>query len=303
MLMRDLPVLPDVLTDAGFSLGSHIFRFRADRDMHLNHGGESKVVSICTNEIESKSIWHSAIGALNDPFEIYAKKNSREFDEMSLQQRIKLWLKLTSRYGTGGVFALSKEALEAAYYENEQRVINTLKDIDNLDNTFDEFITEIRESIAIACFTNVCDSRLMWGYYCNGLSGVCLIYNKTQLLKNNVELNPVSYINGAFELNVLDFTFNYKEQLRAKTLSQIVKTKHKEWEHENEYRSVVDLSEDESGKGKLICLETDCLDGVIIGKRVRDSVKAQIRKLAKRYKFKVFMADVDYQLFSVKIYK
>lgn len=294
-------VLPQILINSGISLDTHVFRYRADRDFVAEIGGVAITKNIIIEEVEKHSIWHSAVGALNDPFEIYAKRNLQEFDRMTESQRFNIWLKIATKLGYSGLMALSSTEIWKAYEIDKTRLVKTFEDVYKNDDSFESYITQVRETIGIACFTSICDSRLMWGYYCNGLSGVCLIYNKKSLLEQSVELNPVTYLDGAFELNLLDFVYNCKDAARAKNLSQIVKTKHVDWAHELELRSVVDLNNTDVGKGRLIEMSRSCIDGVIVGRNVRQDVKSGVEELSKVLGFTVFCADVDYQLFGVKI--
>lgn len=293
--------LPDALINAGVSLERNIFRYRSDRDFIIKDNGRAVSKNLIVDEIENHSLWHSAVGALNDPFEIYARRNFNEFNEMSQGQKMSLWARVATRLGQPALMALSNEYLYKAYKFDEERLRKTVDDVYKDDTSFDEFIDEIRETLGIACFTSICDSRLMWGYYCNGLSGVCLIYNKERLDEQGIELNQVKYLDGPFEINILDFVYHYQDARRAKTLSQIVKTKHSEWEHEVESRSVVELRENEIGRGRLMQMQSSSLDGIIIGRNVRGEIKDKIMHLSEEQGFKIFSADVDYQLFGVKI--
>ncbi|MCW6019668.1 DUF2971 domain-containing protein [Enterobacter hormaechei] len=294
-------ILPDSLVDNGFSLESHVFRYRSDRDFYVEENGQSICKNLIVEEMSKFRLWHSAVGALNDPFEIYARRNLQEFQQMSEKQKLNLWVKVGTRLGYHALMALSTKEILKGYEIDKERLEKTVYEATRDDSSFDSFITEIRETLGIACFTSICDSRLMWGYYCNGLAGVCLIYNRRLLASQRVELNLVKYIDGPFELNILDFIYNYKDDVRAKTLSQIVKTKHLEWDHEVESRSVVELRGDEIGLGRLIEMKCSCVEGVIIGSKVRAEVRKEIEWLGDTLGFKVFQASVDYQLFGVKI--
>lgn len=293
--------IPSILAKGGFTLDKHAFRYRADNDVYPN-GRSGSPVNRCLDEIKARSIWHSTIGALNDPFEIFAQKNLDEFKSMPMHKKMKLFVLYAKQQKIQGVLAASPDVLQTLYYKNEEGIKNAVAEVYR-GNSFEKYIAEIRNMFAISCFTSVCDSRLMWGYYCNGLSGVCLIYNKDRLLKNKIELQEVSYINGPYKVNLLDFVFNYEDEERTEILTRMVKTKHIDWAHECEYRSVTELDSDESGVGRLITLDENCIDGIIIGKKVRAEVKEQLRILARRNRIKVYMADVDYQNFRVNIYQ
>lgn len=299
--MKGNVVLPKRLSESGFSLDTHIFRYRRDSDIRKDIGGVDTLVSSIVEEVEGNSIWHSAIGALNDPFEIYAKVNEHEFEQMTEEQKIKIWMKLSLRTGYDWLLTVSRDEMLSYYRREERRLNKTLCDIAEKNIIFKNLVVDIRDSIAIACFTSVCDSRLMWGYYCNGFSGVCLIYNKKKLLDSNIDLSEVKYHDGAFEVNIFEILYNSNETQQFEMFAQIMKTKHSEWAHEVETRSIIDLHQDQKGKGQLEKLGGRCIEGIIIGRSVRKDVRAKIVKLGKAFKIKIFSADVDYQIFGVKI--
>ena len=299
--MTDEIMLPEILTNSGFSLGKHIFRYRADRDIDKVENGQPISKSSIIEEMENFSIWHSAIDALNDPFEVYAEQNLKESEQMSENQIMKCWIRAGLKSGNNKLMVSADEYIYKEYKENECYFKGLLEKRSKDDEFFNDTINNIRDYTGVACFTSKCDSRLMWGYYCNGLKGVCLIYNSELLLRQKITLNPVKYSDCPFEFNLLNFVYEYKNDWEREDLFQMVKRKHSEWSHEVESRSVVELREDEEARGRLIEMNDSCIEGVIIGRKVRDDVKNTIIKLSKSIGFKVFMADVDYKLFGVKI--
>lgn len=299
-MKRDV-VLPQRLSDSGFSLDTHIFRYRRDSDLRKSIDGVESDASSIVDEIEGASIWHSAIGALNDPFEVYAKINEHEFKQMTEDQKFKLWLTLCIKDGKSWIMAFSPDELLRLYKEDEPRLNKTFGNTAKRNEIFDTLVNDIRESVAIACFTSVCDSRLMWGYYCNGFHGVCLIYNKDKLLSNKIDLSEVGYYDGAFEVNLFDILYNCDEKEQFQRFSQIMKAKHTDWIHESEIRSIIDLHDENKGMGQLEKLRERCIEGVIIGRNVRNGVRKKIMSLGIELGLKVFTADVDYQIFGVKI--
>ncbi|EOY5722158.1 DUF2971 domain-containing protein [Enterobacter cloacae] len=294
-------IIPKKLSDSGFSLDTHVFRYRRDSDINKNIDGVEVAVSSIIDEVEGASIWHSAVGALNDPFEIYARVNVNELAQMTESQKINIWAKLVAKSGQDGILALSHDELYKYYKQDEFRLKTTFSGMNENNEAFQKIILEVRQSVGIACFTSVCDSRLMWGYYCNGFSGVCLIYNRERLLENKVELEDVKYHEGAFEINIIDSMYNLTRDQQIGLFSQIARTKHAEWAHEFESRSLIDLHEQEKGKGHLMRLEKQCIEGVIIGQGVRKDVKEKIEKIGNALKLQIFSADVDYQIFGVRI--
>ncbi|WP_039288287.1 DUF2971 domain-containing protein [Pectobacterium brasiliense] len=297
-------ILPKILIDSGLSLDKNIFRYRPDREIPNTQNEKGTGKNYILEEIRKKSLWHSSIVLLNDPFEVYAKKNINEFNLMSEVQRKLLFAKISpGKFPTNLAELRGHKDLHFEYNKNkyklEEKVNISLNE--EKDKGFKEIITNVRENIGISCFTSICDSRLMWGYYCNGLSGVCLIYNKEKLEQNRINLQQVKYIKDSHSINVLDLIYNRNEMERNKILSDIATYKHYEWSHESEHRSIVSLNKNEIGKGSIFRMKNSCLDGVIVGSNVTNSVQKIIRKKSKEFKFKLFKAEVDYSSFSVKI--
>lgn len=300
IVKRDI-VLPQRLSDSGFSLDTHIFRYRRDSDLRKSIDGVESDVSSIVDEIAGASIWHAAIGALNDPFEVYAKINENEPEQMTEAQKVKVWAKLCAKNGDGWVMALSPGEALRLYNLDKYKMDKTFRDARGRNKLFDDLVSDIRESVAVACFTSVCDSRLMWGYYCNGFQGVCLIYNTKKLISNKIDLSEVEYYDGAFKVNLFDILYNCDEKEQFQRFSQIMKVKHTDWAHESEIRSIIDLHAENMGKGQPEKLRERCIEGVIIGRNVRGSVRDKIMSLGIDLGLKIFTADVDYQIFGVKI--
>ncbi|MBU9858486.1 hypothetical protein, partial [Rahnella aceris] len=156
--------LPKILLEKGFSHEEHIFRYRPD-NLLTKKINESTLYQngFTLDEIENSEIWHSAVGSLNDPFEIYAKANPYEFEQMNEEERFKLWYRAVATKLSPGFLSQSKEAQLKLYKQTQLRFEENIRAFSASDNSFEEIITEIREEVAIASFTSCCNSRLMWG--------------------------------------------------------------------------------------------------------------------------------------------
>lgn len=285
---------PEALLRKGFSSDTHAFRYRSDSEKSRKYSLE---------EISGSTIWHSAISALNDPFEVYARCNERELFEMSDEELFILWVRGLSKcqlpYKQN--IPLSMAYLKKCYEKNKPEVIRCMFSLKSQDENFSNFINEIREFSAVASFTKVCDSRLMWGYYCNGLQGICIIYNKSKLSNSRIKLHEINYLSEIFKINIWDFKFNYRLPKYDEILERIPKCKHKEWIHEKEFRSILSLDGDEVGKGRQFKLNVNCIDGIIIGNRVCYDTKETIIKLSEKNEFKIFSAGANLNGFCIEI--
>lgn len=297
--MNDERKIPEALRRAGFSNDTHAFRYRPDS--WKDELGTLRNFSL--EEVEYSTIWHAAIGTLNDPFEVYAQSNKRELMEMNEEESFRLWVKAFAKHQVPheNWRIASEQNLRERYDANKFLAKAFMHSMCKQYDFFGDFVTELREKISIASFTDICDSRLMWGYYCNGQSGFCLIYNKDRLLNSRIELQRVGYCEKSPVVNVFDFAFGYRTQRDNEVLTGIPKFKHSDWEHESEWRSMYILQGKEVGKGLSISLTESCIDGVIVGERVSAQTKAKLIELSKKHNFKIFRASVDLENFRINV--
>lgn len=290
---------PDALKRAGFSIDTHAFRYRPDS--WKKEGGLIRHFSL--EEVECSTIWHAAIGSLNDPFEVYAHSNKRELLEMNEEELFRLWCKAFAKHQIPHEHwrVTSEQALRERYNDNIFLAKAFMHKMNKQYDFFGDFVTELREKISIASFTDICDSRLMWGYYCNGQDGFCLIYNKERLLRSRIELNGVTYSEKSPVVNVFDFSFNYRTPRDNEILTGIPKFKHSDWVHESELRSLYVLQGKQIGKGIAINLGENCIDGVILGERVTTETRQKLIELSNKHRFKIFKASADLESFSINV--
>lgn len=291
--------LPSSILSKGFNLETHAFRYRPD--VTTFEEGVSRNYSI--EEISNSVIWHAAIGSLNDPFEVYAKSNRNELRELSEDEWFKLWIKCFARHSLScdHLQVLSMDFLHryftAHILKEKIFMLEQFKDHD----FFGDFIKDFRDIVAIASFTTKPDSRLMWGYYCQGMKGFCIIYNRERLIKSRIRLDEVEYGDNGIEINAMDHAYSYRTLRDDSLLVKIPKFKHKEWHHESELRSLCQLEGSDAGFGKALPLEGCCIDGVIIGSKVEPASKSQLEKLSEKFNFTLFHAEANLEKFEVNI--
>lgn len=280
-------ILPSVLKKNGFSLNEHIFRYRLD---------DTKGKGNTINEILRNEIWHSSVALLNDPFELFFKSNKNEMNEITDDDLFFLWSKYNEVGGDNFdakiYFHLNKDKIK----------INMEK---AMEIPIDELIDGVRKMVCFACFTQVCDSRLMWGYYCNGLSGVCLIYNKNKLSRNGVILKEVNYSEQRPIINLCQHVIEYNRDGNVRFMEPIIFSKHQEWVHEHEYRAINYLANNNEleMKGKLKYINENCLDGIIIGERCTPETIEIISEHASKHGIKMFSAKANLERYIVEILK
>lgn len=292
-------IIPKILSERGFTSETHAFRYRPDAttktgDLERNYSIE---------EISSAVIWHAAIGTLNDPFEAYAKSNRNKLQELSENEWFKLWANCFARHTFPQPYRNTISTNELLKHFNSNILIEKLFMINRFEeyDFFGDFINDFRNTVAIASFTEKPDNRLMWGYYCQGMKGFCIIYNRERLIKSRIRLDAVEYGEAGIEVNAMDHAYSYRTKRNDEVLIKIPKFKHEEWLHESELRSLCQLEGDDIGLGRALHLESNCVDGVIIGSKATPATRIKLEELSKELKFPLFLAEANLEKFIVEI--
>lgn len=127
------------------------------------------------------------------------------------------------------------------------------------------------QRIGVCCCSFRSDSPLMWAHYSGGHSGVCMVLNADSFV-TNYSLIEVQYRTELPKWNLVKKRFSYGESLRYnREFDQVVLgTKYIDWAYEEEYRLISPT------RGKNI-LDPKCVAGVILGARMAQSRKDEIR--------------------------
>lgn len=96
----------------------------------------------------------------------------------------------------------------------------------------------IKNIWSVACFTTKWDNPTMWAHYANNYTGICLGYDKNEIVKKVDEINeksnqPSYSIKGAF-LKPMKYEQSIPQTFRSIEEPLTIKTKH--WEYEDEWR-------------------------------------------------------------------
>ena len=179
-------------------------------------------------------------------------------------------------------------------------------------------MVNLRNETWITCFSKVYDSLLMWAYY-NNHKGICLGLNKEAVLR--------SCHHGYFGLYYPFYReVEYKEIIHKPNFfrnrpfwESILTTKAKDWEHEQEIRLITkkpawvnsrrdipeDLKEDEIIDWTEIRhyphIDSDCFESLYLGINIREKVKKEIIKAAKKLNpdIQIYKMDIDPNAFRL----
>lgn len=284
--------LPEALSAAGINVNNSIFRFRYDDYVSSDQEGNS------LSEIIHSQIWHSTVEKLNDPFEVYFVRDSNDAASLS-KGDLALLLSNTAMFKDKS----NEEYIMQSFINNEFSEL--YGDIDAaIKSTMPGLRDKFRKHVAIACFTKNVDSRLMWGYYCAGFTGLCLIYNHLKLKEAGIQLREVIYTMSPPKIKLSEWIVRQRKKQPLDGLLDFATAKHKDWEREREYRSLFFLDHSDvkaSSAGVLVNLNCNCLDGVIIGANYNKHAKVALLKHCNAQGIKTFEAHADLDNYRVSI--
>jgi len=91
---------------------------------------------------------------------------------------------------------------------------------------------------SVACFTTKWNNPTMWAHYANNYTGICLGYEKKELVKHVSDINkeahhPSYTIKGAF-LKPMEYVTGIPHTFKSIEEPMTIKTRH--WEYEDEWR-------------------------------------------------------------------
>lgn len=109
--------------------------------------------------------------------------------------------------------------------------------------------------------TKGCLSSMMWGQYAKNEKGVCIEFDKEILLSEKDGYIPgdVSYDDNVPYIAIQSSCFAKEPEMRIRAAivdnkDKVFFTKHKHWEHENEFRIVSDSKPSISIKNAITCI-------------------------------------------------
>ncbi|NIF50112.1 DUF2971 domain-containing protein [Enterobacter sp. Ap-1006] len=266
------------------SSATHLFRFRGD---NIN----------TINELVNNIIWHSKYAGLNDPFEMFFQLDDSGLEKLPLDDIAKILAK--TRY-----LAEQREYIQRCFMQKD--MVEIYEHIRQYwgESFIKALVSTYQKGVAVACFTKTYDSRLMWGYYGNGMKGICFVYNKQKLLESGLEIADVIYSDEAPKIDTYK---HLVERLRGRPLTVdalFSLRKHNDWINEQEVRSLKYLEKDEVYEhqpGIAVPLSPGCIDAIILGERLAGDMRSFVEAYAKKNDIHLLIAKADFTSYKVKI--
>ncbi|WP_433639462.1 DUF2971 domain-containing protein [Kluyvera georgiana] len=266
------------------SSDTHLFRFRADNENTVN-------------ELINNVIWHSKARWLNDPFEMFFNFDPRDVSKLSRDDVATIIKK-------SNFLKENRVNIERCFLSNDLSPIYKFLNDMLGKKTVTSLVEDLQRNIVVACFTKAHDSRLMWGYYGNGMQGVCFAYNKEKLVESGIEFDDVDYVETAPTIDIYKHLLEQVRGLPSTINSRFSLTKHNDWKKEEEVRSLKYVSSEdmsESAHGYAVQLNNRCIDAVIIGDRLTGEIRDSIAKYARENGIELLVARADLSNYKIQI--
>lgn len=220
-------------------------------------------------------------------------------------------------------------------YVTEESLINILKegklnvsrpwatnDITEAVKQGEEKQREQIKEYGYICLSGTCISPAMWGYYADRSRGACLVFSFPLLTSDDKSFKVKKTRTTKSDPDIVIKKVEYgKERLNSEDIDELLFRKSLDWQHENEYRIKVNLSQldciESKGKdGDLNIsfksnLITKYLTAIILGvncNKQKPEIDGLIRNISRDKKIQVIKAkmstsnfefDIDSNIFSL----
>ena len=160
--------------------------------------------------------------------------------------------------------------IEKIYSMMEPSAFSLEEFISAIDHGFAERERVMRLNCKISCFSEICDSILMWSYYANSHNGICIEFDLS-LLDENAELTHQIH-KGMSRVHYSPVRADLQYSGSIASGLNFLTSKADVWEHEHEWRLICETDTE--------YLPFDCISAVYVG--VNFDVSAQkYRELVK----------------------
>lgn len=244
----------------------HLTHFQGKLYRYQPYAGD--YVQFINDLILNNRIYYSNPLQLNDPFDckMYGTKFSEESVERFMGERIKRGMALVEMMQPRTV-PLPKEVKSVFLEESVKK--NRQKALDECAQVIQGLHDLVEKEIGVLCLSSDPMNILMYSHYADRHRGVCLEFT---LQKDNIfNPEPVRYVR---DFPSLDFGLSH--DVNKALAVALVATKSKDWEYEQEYRSLK-----ERGAG-IIEIPDNYLSGIIFGCAASDETVQAVMDVVKQ---------------------
>ena len=157
---------------------------------------------------------------------------------------------------------------------------------------FVEDITSFRKKCSVLCFSEICDSSLMWSHYSDSHRGLCVQFDATILKGSGFQVFEVKYTKNYPVFNP------YREITSTDNIfiEKISLTKSHDWSYEKEHRAIFPLR-----KNGYVSFNPESVVRIILGCKTTKENEEKIHELVGRLCYKPLIVrakqhEKDYKL-------
>lgn len=210
-------------------------------------------------------------------------------------------------------FNPSKKALKSfieanrldQYYWNPEQEI---KEQGFLKFFIDNWYHLQRNQYGISCFSKSSNEPLMWSHYADKHSGICMIYDKVELLQS---LNDSSYHFDCLEVNYkkrpLLELIEVNDEVTFKSSEPVLISKDSKWQYEQEIRFIAKFEDKNNFTGRSFTIYHSALKGIIYGANIGtddlDSISYLLRNDPLYNNVKEYFSVIDYEKGSMNFFE
>lgn len=324
VLMPDFfdKILPDTNADVRDALSSLMF---GDNVPDLEEGSAEYLLSICSSSPAFVKMLDKAKSGQNIPDQeilslvvddpttfsemikayltIVSKGDTLSFDNVAMQQVIKSPQVIRGLIMSVAEIRDSRERQVLELLTSKDDFIEKVKsiasfagvevpktEIERLYSALDAGMKQIRvglgNQVGIECFTQSPTDILMWSYYADKHTGVCVEYDFSKLFSScaNAFLFPVCYSENRPLLDILKLYDPVTKQICNDRIAEVFPsimrswiTKSKEWEREKEWRLITFPLKDDSER----LVKLPIVSRIITGINISDESYKKVAEIAK----------------------
>lgn len=176
------------------------------------------------------------------------------------------------------------------------QVVNIIKSaIEKFQFVFDEYTSKM----GITCFSERCDSLLMWAHYSDSSRGICVEYDIMDM-NNQKKYTPIPVIYSNNKVIFDSLNLETVEGDAIRLLINSLTTKSLDWNYEHEWRIVFDnkacgLCWDDEKQGAIMDMVKP--KSIILGCNVRGEFEESVTMYCEENEVNLFKMEKDPKLF------
>ena len=288
------------------------FNKEKENDIDWKNRIHAEIINTYDDNLKDKAISNIMYYCLEfGPSSLYKYYRDTEQNLSNIKAN-KIWCSLACKFNDVFDSRLAfdqKSVLDSSW---EQIPHNGIPEVKRLRESFDNIIgsdinklkgifEKLGDNIGMSCFSESCESLLMWAHYANNHCGMCVQYSMTDIMG----MAPVPIIYSDERIIVKSFNLHSQQTLLKDGFGYFMKsvmTKSNEWSYEKEWRIfethiTQEDTWDEDNKGALF--EMVRPRAIILGCRTDPKFEEEVRDYCESSKINLYKMEKDPFLYKL----